>query len=85
MREEVLPGFRSCGTPRLLVETARAVFALGEIAPEPEAKQVILAGHMNGKPLATDHLRVVVSLDNRGGRSVREVARIEVTAPSPAE
>jgi DMSO/TMAO reductase YedYZ molybdopterin-dependent catalytic subunit len=63
----------------------RAVLALGEIAPEFEAKQVILAERMDGKPLDADHLRVVVPLDKRGGRSVREVARIEVTAPSPAQ
>lgn len=63
----------------------RAVLALGEIAPEFEAKQVILAERMDGKPLDADHLRVVVPLDKRGGRSVRDVARIEVTAPSSAE
>lgn len=63
----------------------RAVLAVGEIAPEFEAKQVILAGRMNGKPLDADHLRVVVPLDKRGGRSVRDVVRIEVTAPSPTQ
>jgi hypothetical protein len=63
----------------------RALLALGEIAPEFEAKQVILAQRMDGTPLDADHLRVVVPLDKRGGRSVRDVARIEVTAPSPAQ
>lgn len=63
----------------------RAVLALGEIAPEFEAKRVILAERIDGKPLDADHLRVVVPLDERGGRSVRDVARIEVTAPSSAE
>jgi hypothetical protein len=63
----------------------RAVLALGEIAPEFEAKQVILAERMDGSPLDGDHLRVVVPLDKRGGRSVRDVTRIEVTAPLPAQ
>jgi DMSO/TMAO reductase YedYZ molybdopterin-dependent catalytic subunit len=62
-----------------------AVLALAEIAPEFEAKQVILAERMDRKPLDAEHLRVVVPLDKRGGRSVRDVTRIEVTAPSPAE
>jgi hypothetical protein len=60
----------------------RAVLAVGEIAPEFEGKQVILAERIDGQPLDAEHLRVVVPLDKRGGRSVRDVARIEVTAPS---
>ena len=63
----------------------RAVLALGEIAPEFEAKQVILAERMDGTPLDADHLRMVVPLDKRGGRSVRDVVRIEITAPLAAE
>jgi DMSO/TMAO reductase YedYZ molybdopterin-dependent catalytic subunit len=63
----------------------RAVLALAEVAPEFEAKQVILAERMDGKPLDAEHLRVVVPLDKRGGRSVRDVASIEVIAPSTAE
>jgi DMSO/TMAO reductase YedYZ molybdopterin-dependent catalytic subunit len=59
----------------------RVVLALGEIAPEFEGKQVILAERMDGQPLGDEHLRVVVPLDKRGGRSVRDVVRIEVTAP----
>jgi DMSO/TMAO reductase YedYZ molybdopterin-dependent catalytic subunit len=58
----------------------RAVLALAEIAPDFEAKQVILADRMDGKPLGPQHLRVVVPLDKRGGRSVRDVVRIEVLA-----
>jgi hypothetical protein len=58
----------------------RAVLALGEIAPEFEGKQVLLAESMDGRPLGAGHLRVVVPLDKRGGRSVREVTRIDVTA-----
>src|SRR5271156_6620363 len=47
----------------------------GAGAPEFEAKQVILAERMNRKPLDAYHLRVVVPLDNRGGRSVRRSPR----------
>ncbi len=60
-----------------------ATIALGEIAPEFEDKQVILAERMDGKPL--DHLRVVVPGDHRGGRSVHDVARIAVIPAPPAQ
>ena len=60
----------------------RAVLALGEIAPEFEGKQVILAERMDDQPLDAEQLRIIVPLDKRGGRSVREVARIEVSAVS---
>ena len=58
----------------------RAVLALGEIAPEFEGKSVLLARQMDGKALDAEHLRIVLPGDKRGGRSVREVARIEVVA-----
>ncbi len=62
-----------------------AVLALGEIAPAFEGKQVILAERMDGQPLDPEHLRIVVPGDRRGGRSVRDVARITVAAaPEPA-
>jgi hypothetical protein len=64
---------------------SRAVMALGEIALEFEAKQVILAERIDGKPLDAYRLRVVVPLDKRGGRSVRDVPHIEVTAPSVSQ
>ena len=57
-----------------------AVLALAEIAPEFEGKQVLLAERMDGHALGEGHLRVVVPLDKRGGRSVRDVSQIEVTA-----
>jgi hypothetical protein len=57
-----------------------AVLAVGELSPEFEGKDVILATSMDGKPLDPGHLRVVVPLDKRGGRSVRDVIKIEVTA-----
>lgn len=61
----------------------RAVLALAEIAPDFENKSVILADRMDGKGLGTGHLRVVVPLDKHGGRSVRDVARIEVLSAPP--
>lgn len=54
---------------------------VGEIAPEFEGKQVILAERMDDQPLDAEELRIVVPLDRRGGRSVRKVARIEVSTP----
>jgi hypothetical protein len=58
-----------------------AVLALGEISPEFEGKQVILAERMDGQPLGPEHFRIVVPGDRRGGRSVRDVVRIAVTTP----
>jgi DMSO/TMAO reductase YedYZ molybdopterin-dependent catalytic subunit len=53
-----------------------AVLAVGEISPEFENKQVILAERMDGKPL--DHPRIVVPGDKRGGRGVHDLVRIAV-------
>jgi molybdopterin-dependent oxidoreductase-like protein protein len=58
-----------------------ALVGMGEIAPEFEGKQVILAISADGKPLDAGHLRLVVPADKRGGRSVRDVARIDILAP----
>ncbi len=55
-----------------------AVLALGEIHPEFEGKQVILAYLQDGQPIANNELRLVVPGDRRGGRSVRDVVRIEL-------
>lgn len=57
-----------------------AILALGEIAPEFEGKQVILAEWMDGKALGPEHLRMVVPGDRRGGRSVRDVSSVTVVA-----
>jgi DMSO/TMAO reductase YedYZ molybdopterin-dependent catalytic subunit len=57
-----------------------AALAVGEISPEFEGKEVILATGMDGKPLDPGHLHVVVPLDKRGGRSVRDVVKIEVAS-----
>jgi hypothetical protein len=58
-----------------------AVLALGEIAPEFEGKQAILAIRMDGQPLDARQLRVVVPGDKRGGRGVHDLVRITVAAP----
>jgi hypothetical protein len=57
-----------------------ALLALGEIAPGFEDKQVILATMMNGKYLGARHFRIVVPGDKKGGRSVRDVLSIAVSA-----
>jgi DMSO/TMAO reductase YedYZ molybdopterin-dependent catalytic subunit len=57
-----------------------AVLGLGEISPDFEGKQVILAERMDGKPLGPDHLRVVVPGDRKGGRSVRDIVQITATS-----
>jgi len=62
-----------------------AVLALGEIAPEFEDKDVILATQMNGRELAPGHFRIVVPGDKRGGRSVRDVVRIVVSLAGPKQ
>jgi DMSO/TMAO reductase YedYZ molybdopterin-dependent catalytic subunit len=54
-----------------------AVLALAEIDPEFEGKRVILAYRRDGQPLPQNELRLVPG-DHRGGRSVREVVRIEL-------
>jgi hypothetical protein len=52
--------------------------AIGEIDPHYEGKQVILA-YQGGEPTASfEALRLVVPGDAHGGRSVRDVVRIEV-------
>jgi len=55
-----------------------AVLALGEIAPMFEGKQVIMAETMNGKPLPPGQFRLIIPNDQRGGRDVKDVTRIEV-------
>jgi hypothetical protein len=54
------------------------VLALAEINPDFEGKQVLLAYRRDGKPMAGNALRLVVPGDRRGGRSVRDVVRIEL-------
>ena len=55
-----------------------AVFALGEIAPAFAGRPVELADHTDGAPLANGSLRLVAPDEHRGGRSVRDVVRIDI-------
>jgi hypothetical protein len=60
----------------------RAVFSLAETDRSVQARNVILADHMDGAPL-TDHdapFRVVVDGDQKPSRSVSAVTKIEVKA-----
>ena len=50
--------------------------AIGELDPEFEGKQVLIAWERDGKPLPSPQL--VVPGDKRAGRSVHEVVEIEV-------
>ena len=52
------------------------VLAIGELDPNFEGKQVLVAYAQDGKPLPA--LRLVVPVDARAGRSVRDLASIEV-------
>ena len=56
-----------------------AVLALGELSPEFEGKQVILATRQDGQPLYAALPRLVVPGDKRDGRGVADVVRIVVT------
>ena len=52
--------------------------AVGEIDPHYEGKQIIIA-YAGGEPSASaSSLRLVVPGDFHGGRSVRDVAKIEL-------
>ena len=52
------------------------IVAFGEIDPDFEGKQIIVATTRDGKPL--DAPRLIVPGDAHGGRDVRAVVRIEV-------
>jgi hypothetical protein len=53
-----------------------AVFGLAELSPEFAGKPIQLADQVNGAPIPG--LRLIVPGERRGGRSVRDVVRIEV-------
>jgi molybdate transport system substrate-binding protein len=55
-----------------------AVIALAEIAPQFAGRPVQLADHMDGALIPDKALRLVVPGDRRGGRSVRDVIRIDI-------
>ena len=55
-----------------------AVFGLAELSPEFAGKAIQLADQMNGAPIPGQGLRLIVPGEHRGGRSVRDVVRVEV-------
>jgi hypothetical protein len=55
-----------------------AIVALAEIAPQFAGRPVQLADRLNGALLPDHGLRLVVPEDKRGGRSVRDVVRIDI-------
>lgn len=70
---------------RVVLATGRdgyvAVLALGEIAPDFAGRSVLLALRMDGRALDPTALRLAVPGEVRGGRSVRDLARLEVLEP----
>jgi hypothetical protein len=80
-------GLIDAGRPRALAPLAlrvigadgyTAVIALGEVAPAFADQPILIANRLNGAPLANGSLRLIVPGDAAGGRSVRDVVRIEV-------
>jgi len=55
-----------------------AVIALAEIAPQFAGRPIQIADSENGAPLPQQALRLIVPGDRRGGRSVRDVVRIDI-------
>jgi hypothetical protein len=55
-----------------------AVFGLAELSPEFAGKPIQLADRVNGEAIPGPGLRLIVPGEHRGGRSVRDVVRIEV-------
>jgi molybdate transport system substrate-binding protein len=55
-----------------------AVIALAELAPQFAGRPIQLADHMNGALLPDNALRLIVPGERRGGRSVRDVIRVDI-------
>jgi hypothetical protein len=55
-----------------------AVFGLAELSPEFAGKPIQLADRVNGEAIPGPGLRLIVPGEHRGGRSVRDVVRIEI-------
>jgi hypothetical protein len=55
-----------------------AVLALGEISPEFAGRKVLLANRANNGAIDAGPFRLVVPDEKRGGRSVRDVVRIDI-------
>jgi ABC-type molybdate transport system substrate-binding protein len=78
-----LEGIKPSDQVRLVVRVTgadgyTAVIALGEIAPQFAGHPFQVANRINGQPLAEHSLRLIVPGDKRGGRSVRDVVRIDI-------
>ncbi len=72
---------RGASLRRIIMVTASDGYAVavasGEIDPDLEAKQVIIAYAMDGKPIPQG-LQLVVPGDRNAGRAIRDVAQITV-------
>ncbi len=55
-----------------------AVFGLAELSPEFAGKPIQLADRVNGEAIPGQGLRLIVPGEHRGGRSVRDVVRIDI-------
>ena len=55
-----------------------ATFGLAELSPEFAGKPIQLADRMDGAPMSGQGLRLIVPNEHRGGRSVRDVVRIDI-------
>jgi len=77
--ESIKPGEQVRLTVRVIgADGYSAVVALAEIAPQFAGRLVQIADHMNGALLPNHALRLIVPGDRRGGRSVRDVIRIDI-------
>jgi ABC-type molybdate transport system substrate-binding protein len=77
--ESIKPGEQVRLTVRVTgADGYSAVMALAEIAPQFAGRPIQLANRINGVALPDHALRLVVPGDRRGGRSVRDVIRIEI-------
>jgi ABC-type molybdate transport system substrate-binding protein len=77
--ESIKPGEQVRLTVRVTgADGYTAVVALAEIAPQFAGRPIQLADHMNGSMLPDHALRLIVPGDRRGGRSVRDVIRIDI-------
>jgi hypothetical protein len=72
-RNQVNVGVRVTGADGYAV-----LIALGEISPQFADRKIQLADRLNGQPLPDHGLRLIVPDDRLGGRSVRDVVRIDV-------
>ena len=78
----VEPGNKRNSLRHYLLVTGRDGYAVaisvGELDPDFEGKQVIVAYARDGKPLDANEVRLIVPGDRHGGRAVRDVIHVEV-------